>query len=367
VRTVAILPGDGIGPEVIAQSRRVLDALTERGLPARAEEAPIGATAYHLTGHPYPEATRELVGRADAVLFGAVGDARLDHLGALRPDMAIGAIRQDLGLSVSLREVSIPDEMAELSPLRPELARGVQLLIVREMGGDVYFGTPRGQRTAPDGPFAGEAEGFDTMRYAETEVRRVAQLAFEIARERRRRVVSADKANVLETSRLWRRVVTDVAAGFPGVECTHLYADNVAMALVTRPRDFDVILTPNLFGDLLTDIASVLAGSIGMPGSALLSPTGRALYEPGHGSAFDIAGQDRANPIAAIRCVALLMVHTFKRPELAAAVERAVTEALGEGLRTADIDDGTGTLVGTTGMGDAVLAALTDILRKEAT
>ena len=361
--TVAVLPGDGIGPEVIAQSKRVLDLVASLGVRLHVEEAPIGATAYHLTGHPYPDSTRALVDRADAVLFGAVGDSRLDHLGALRPDAAIGAVRQQLDLTVGLRGVTVPPEMAEMSPLRPELVSGVDLLVLREMGGDVYVGKPRGQRIASDGPFPGDDEGFDTMRYSAGEVRRVAIMAFQMAQRRRKRVASADKANVLETSRLWRRIVEEVASDFPDVECTHLYADNLAMALVTQPRQFDIILTANLFGDILSDVASVLTGSIGLPGSALLSPSGKALYEPGHGSAFDIAGRDRANPIAAIRCVGLMMVHSFERPDLAAAIERAIARVLGDGLRTADIHRGAGKLVGTTEMGDAIVLALREELK----
>ena len=358
MKKVAVLAGDGIGPEVIAQARRVLERVASEGLEIGIEEAPVGAAAYHLVGDPIPEATMSLVEEADAILFGAVGDARLDHLGAKRPDSAIGAIRQGLGLISSLRGVSVAAQLASMSPLRPEIVGGVDLVIVREMGGDVYFGRPRGQRTATDGPFPGDAEGFDTMRYSEGEVRRIAHIGFEVAMRRSKRLVSADKANVLETSRLWRRVVTEVAALYPEVECTHMYADNVAMQLVTQPTHFDVILTANLFGDMLSDIASVLSGSVGLPASALFSGDGKGFYEPGHGSAFDIAGQDKANPIAAIRCVALMMTHSFERPDLAEAIERAIIAVLGGGLRTADIARGGETAVGTAAIGDAVLRAL---------
>lgn len=360
-KTIAALAGDGIGPEILAPALRLLRGLIEHGLNARVEEAPVGAAAWRLTGQPLPEATLALARRADAVLFGAVGDARLDHLGPLRPDAAIGGLRQGLGLVASLRQVSVPAELAGLSPLRSERVAGLDLLIVRELGGDVYFGRPRGQRSAPDGAFAGQPEGFDTMRYAEGEVRRIARRAFALAQARGGRLVSADKANVLETSRLWRRVVDEVAQEFPGVELTHLYADNVAMQLVTDPRRFDVIVTANLFGDLLSDVATVLTGSVGLSASAMFNEAGQALYEPGHGSAWDIAGQDRANPIAALRCVALLLRHSLGRADLADQVEAAIVQVLRSGLRTAEIyrSDEPGTrCVGTVEMGEAVVGAM---------
>jgi|SRR6185369_11840071 len=367
-QTIAILAGDGIGPEIMAPAVLLLHTLIEKGLDARMEEAQIGAAAWHLCGDPIPAETLALARRADAVLFGAVGDARLDHLGPKRPDAAIGGLRQGLGLINSLRHISIPPELAGLSPLRPELVAGTDVLIVRELGGDVYFGRPRGQRAAPDGPFAGQAEGFDTMRYAEGEVRRIAQVAFELARGRTRRLVSADKANVLETSRLWRRVVTEVGAAYPDVQLSHLYADNVAMQLVTAPCGFDVILTGNLFGDILSDVATVLGGSIGLSGSAMFNEAGKGCYEPGHGSAWDIAGQDRANPIAQLRCVALLLRHSLGRSDLAKMVDDAIVEVLRSGLRTADIlpqvrvpgaaHQEDCRLVGTREMGAAVVAAV---------
>jgi 3-isopropylmalate dehydrogenase len=366
-QTIAILAGDGIGPEIMAPAVQLLRTLIEAGLDAQLQEAPVGAAAWHLCGEPLPAETLALALRADAVLFGAVGDARLDHLGAKRPDAAIGGLRQGLGLVNSLRQISVPEELAALSPLRSERVAGTDVLIVRELGGDVYFGRPRGQRAAPDGPFAGEAEGFDTMRYAEGEVRRVAKVAFELARGRSRRLVSADKANVLETSRLWRRIVADVGRAYADVELSHLYADNVAMQLVTAPRSFDVIVTGNLFGDILSDIATVLSGSIGLSGSAMFNAAGKGLYEPGHGSAWDIAGQDRANPIGQLRCVALLLRHSLARADLAQAVDDAVVDVLRSGLRTADIlprearssaADQTVRLVGTKDMGDAVVAAV---------
>jgi 3-isopropylmalate dehydrogenase len=363
-RTIAVLAGDGIGPEIMAPAVRLLRMLIERGLDARLEEAPVGATAWHLRGDPLPAETLALARRSDAVLFGAVGDSRLDHLGPKRPDAAIGALRQGLGLVSSLRHISIPRELAELSPLRPDLIAGTDLVIVRELGGDVYFGRPRGQRAAPDGAFAGQPEGFDTMRYAEGEVRRIARVAFELARNRRKRLVSADKANVLETSRLWRRVVTEMGTLYPDVQLSHLYADNVAMQLVTAPRGFDVILTGNLFGDILSDVATVLGGSIALSGSAMFNEAGQGFYEPGHGSAWDIAGQDRANPIAQLRCVALLLRHSLARPDLAQAIDHAIVEVLRGGLRTADIaqrhalGESKERVVGTSEIGEAVTAAV---------
>lgn len=284
----------------------------------------------------------------------------MDHLGPLRPDAAIGELRSGLGLYASLRQISIEGPLAALSPLHAERAAGTDVSIVRELGGDVYFGKPRGQRVAPDGAFEGQPEGFDTMRYADGEVRRIAHVAFGLARQRRRRLCSADKANVLETSRLWRRVISDVGREYPDVELTHMYADNVAMQLVSRPASFDVIVTANLFGDILSDVASVLTGSIGMPASAMFGHGGPALYEPGHGSAWDIAGKNLANPIGALRCVALMLRHSLDRPELATQVEQAILDALDSGCRTPDLlsdGDRSARPTGTSGMGDAVVAA----------
>lgn len=276
--------------------------------------------------------------------------------------MAIGALRRQLSLYASLRPIRIPREMTQLSPLRHEIVADVDLTLVRELGGDVYFGTPRGQRSAPDGPFVGQAEGYDTMRYAEGEVERVLRLAFELALVRRKCLVSVDKANILETSRLWRQVAIEVGGAFPAVESRHLYADNVAMQLITNPRQFDVIVTGNLFGDILSDIATVLGGSVGLFGACMLGGTGCTLYEPGHGSALDIAGQDRANPIAAIRCVGLMMAHTFGRADLGDLIEGAVVDVLRRGLRTAEIHRGEGTLVGTAAMGRAIVGTLEGML-----
>lgn len=356
-KQVTVIPGDGIGQEIMPLALTVLDLAIRAGVDARYEVHQAGATAYRAGAHPWPETTEAAAFGADAVLFGCVGDASLDHLGALRPDMAIGKIRRGMDLTASLRNVVIPEALAALSPSRSDVVSGVDVMIVREMAGDVYFGTPRGQRKATDGPFVGDDEGFDTMRYSAGEVRRIARMAFEIAGKRGGRLVSADKSNVLETSRLWRRIVDEVAADFPDVTLSHLYADNVAMQLVTQPKAFDVILTANLFGDILSDVASVLTGSVGLPASALFAEDGRALYEPGHGSALDIAGQDRANPVAMIRSVALLLTYSLDAPEMADKIEAAIADVLGQGLRTADIYRGTGALVSCSQMGAAIAKA----------
>jgi 3-isopropylmalate dehydrogenase len=355
---IAVLAGDGIGPEIVAQAVKVLQALRGHGLDFELKEAPVGASAYLLAGTPLPQPTIELALSCDAVLFGAVGDPQFDHLdAALRPERAILGLRRALGLFANLKQVSVPADLAALSPLRAEKVSGVNLLVVRELNGDVYTGQPRGVRAAPDGPFAGEREGFDTMRYAEGEIRRIAHVAFKAARRRSARVCNVDKANVLATSRVWREVVTDVAREYPDVELTHLYADSAAMQLISNPARFDVILAGNLFGDILSDAASVLTGSIGLPASALLGEGPRGMYEAGHGTALDIAGRDIANPLACIRAAALMLRHSLERDDLAQRIEAAVTAVLRQGLRTADLVGGTRP-VGTSAMGDAVVVAL---------
>ncbi len=355
---IAVLGGDGIGPEIVAEAVKVLEALRGPEFRFVAKAAPVGAAAWLLAGHPLPEPTLELARAADAVLFGAVGDPRYDHLEpALRPERAILSLRRELGLFAALKRVTVPADLAALSPLRKEKAADIDLLVVRELDGDVYTGHPRGERQSPDGPFAGQREGFDTMRYAEGEVRRIAHVAFRAARERSGRVCSVDKANVLATSRFWREIVTDVAREYPDIALTHLYADSAAMRLITEPTSFDVILTGNLFGDILSDTASVLTGSIGLPASALLGAELRGMYEAGHGTALDIAGQDIANPLACIRAAALMLRHSLGQAELAARVEKAVDTVLRAGIRTADLP-GPGAPVGTREMGDAVVDAL---------
>ncbi|MBW6529764.1 3-isopropylmalate dehydrogenase [Sphingomonas sp. RRHST34] len=344
---IAILPGDGIGPEVTREARRVLEAL-DLGL--RFEEAPVGGAAYRTSGHPLPPETLALADRAAAVLFGAVGDPAFDSLErALRPEQAILGIRKHLGTFANLRPARIFPGLEDASTLKPEVARAIDLVIVRELNGDVYFGA-KGRGTTP----AGKREGHDLMRYDEDEVRRIARVGFETAAKRRGKLCSVDKANVLETSQLWRDVVMEVAVDYPQVELTHMYVDNAAMQLVRNPGAFDTIVTGNLFGDILSDQASMCVGSIGMLPSAALDGAGKGLYEPIHGSAPDIAGQGKANPCAAILSAAMLLRHSLGQDAAADRVEAAVAAALGRELRTPDMGgDAT-----TAAMGEAVLAGL---------
>jgi 3-isopropylmalate dehydrogenase len=352
---IAVLPGDGIGPEIIAEAVRVLQRLDER---LELEFADVGGAAYDRHGHPLPESTLKLAKDADAVLFGAVGDWKYDKLErALRPEQAILGLRKSLGLFANLRPAILYPELAAASTLKPEVVAGLDILIVRELTGDIYFGTPRGRRSAPDGPFAGQPEAFDTMRYSRPEVERIARVAFEAARKRRRKVTSVDKANVLETFQFWKDVVTEVHAGYADVALDHMYVDNAAMQLVRAPKSFDVIVTGNMFGDFLSDEAAMLTGSIGMLPSASLNERGQGLYEPSHGSAPDIAGKGVANPLATILSAAMMLRHSLGRPEQADRIEAAVRNVLAQGLRTADIAAG-GPAVGTKQMGDAVVAAL---------
>ncbi|MEW5864954.1 MAG: 3-isopropylmalate dehydrogenase [Pseudomonadota bacterium] len=349
---VAVLPGDGIGPEIVAQALAVL-----RRLDLRLEfaQAPVGGAAVEQTGDPLPERTLALAREADAILFGAVGDPRYDAAPReKRPEQAILGLRKALGLFANLRPAQVHDALADSSTLKREVVAGLDLLIVRELTGDIYFGEPRGVRDAGD---LGR-EGFDTMRYSEAEIRRIARVAFEAARRRRRRVCSVDKANVLETSRLWREVVSDEAKRFPDVELSHMYVDNCAMQLVRAPKQFDVIVTGNLFGDILSDEASMLTGSIGMLPSASLDERGKGLYEPIHGSAPDIAGKGVANPLATILSAAMMLRHSLGQPEAAARIERAVAKTLADGYRTADLYTEGTRKVGTEEMGRAVLERL---------
>ncbi|MDK2767267.1 MAG: 3-isopropylmalate dehydrogenase [Sphingomonas sp.] len=344
---IAILPGDGIGPEVTAQARRVLDAL-DLGLTF--EEAPVGGAAYFSDGHPLPPATLDLAKRADAILFGAVGDPRCDALERhLRPEQAILGLRKELGLFANLRPATLFPGLEDASALRPEVAGAIDMVIVRELNGDVYFGE-KGMRTTADG----RREGYDIMSYNEDEVARIAKVGFETARARRGKLCSVDKANVLETSQLWRDVVIEVAAGYPDIELSHMYVDNAAMQLVRNPGQFDVIVTGNLFGDILSDQASMCAGSIGMLPSAALDGSGKGLYEPIHGSAPDIAGQGKANPCATILSAAMLLRYSLGLADAADRIEAAVTAALTGGARTADL----GGTLSTQAMGDAVVQAL---------
>jgi 3-isopropylmalate dehydrogenase len=353
---IAILPGDGIGPEIIAQAVRVLHALDLR---FELEEAPVGGAAYAASGHPLPDATLALAKAADAVLFGAVGDWRYDQLErALRPEQAILGLRKHLQLFANLRPAICYEQLTHASSLKPELVAGLDLLIIRELTGDIYFGQPRGRRAAPDGAFAGAPEAFDTMRYTRPEIERIAHVAFRAARRRGKRVTSVDKANVLETFQFWRDVVTEVHAQYPDVALDHLYVDNAAMQLVKAPKQFDVIVTGNMFGDILSDEAAMLTGSIGMLPSASLDAHNKGLYEPSHGSAPDIAGKDLANPLATILSVAMMLRYSLDQAEAASRIDAAVREVLAQGLRTADIWSAGTKQVGTREMGDAVVAAL---------
>ena len=352
---VAVLPGDGIGPEIIAQALKVLRRL---GLALELQEAPVGGAGYESSGDPLPPTTLALAKAADAILFGAVGDARYDKLPrAKRPEQAILGLRKELGLFANLRPAQVHPELASASALKAEVVAGLDLLIVRELTGDIYFGEPKGIRET-----GGEREGFDTMRYRESEIRRIARVAFDAARNRKRggnaRVCSVDKANVLETSQLWREVVTQEGATYPDIELSHMYVDNCAMQLVRNPKQFDVIVTGNLFGDILSDEASMLTGSIGMLPSASLDARGKGLYEPIHGSAPDIAGRGVANPLATILSAAMMLRYSLGQPQAAGRIEAAVAKVLKAGVRTADIHTAGARKVSTQEMGDAVLAAL---------
>jgi 3-isopropylmalate dehydrogenase len=353
---IAVLPGDGIGPEIVAEAVKVLQALDLR---FELESAPVGGAAYEASGHPLPPATLALAQAADAVLFGAVGDWKYDKLErALRPEQAILGLRKHLGLFANFRPAICYSQLTHASSLKPELVAGLDILIVRELTGDIYFGQPRGRRTASDGHFPGAEEAYDTMRYSRPEIERIAHVAFQAARKRGGKLTSVDKANVLETFQFWKDVVTEVHAQYPDVKLDHLYVDNAAMQLVKAPKSFDVIVTGNMFGDILSDEAAMLTGSIGMLPSASLNAENRGLYEPSHGSAPDIAGKGVANPLATILSAAMMLRYSLDQAEAAQRIEVAVQAVLAEGLRTGDIwSEGT-RKVGTREMGDAVLARL---------
>ena len=353
---IAVLPGDGIGPEIVAEAVKVLQAL---GPQFDLESAPVGGAAYDLTGHPLPPATLELAKNADAILFGAVGDWKYDALAReLRPEQAILGLRKHLELFANFRPAICHPELTAASSLKAEIVGGLDILIIRELNGDIYFGQPRGIRTSELPLFKGAREGFDTMHYSEPEVERIARVAFEAARKRNKKVCSVDKANVLETSQLWRDVMIRIAKEYPDIELSHMYVDNAAMQLVKAPKAFDVVVTGNLFGDILSDEAAMLTGSIGMLPSASLDKNNKGLYEPSHGSAPDIAGKGIANPLATILSAAMMLRYSLGMPEQADRVERAVQKVLFQGLRTADIyTEGTQKAT-TVQMGDAVVAAL---------
>ncbi|MFD1710980.1 3-isopropylmalate dehydrogenase [Ottowia sp. GY511] len=353
---IAILPGDGIGPEITAEAVKVLNAL---GLKFEMETAPVGGAAYEASGHPLPEATLNLAKSADAILFGAVGDWKYDTLDRpLRPEQAILGLRKALGLFANFRPAICYEQLVSASSLKPELVAGLDILIIRELTGDIYFGQPRGKRTATDGHFPGTEEAFDTMRYSKPEIERIARVAFEAARKRNKKVTSVDKANVLETFQFWKDVVTEVHKDYPDVALDHMYVDNAAMQLVKAPKAFDVIVTGNMFGDILSDEASMLTGSIGMLPSASLNDKKQGLYEPSHGSAPDIAGKGVANPLATILSAAMMLRFSLGQPEAADRIETAVKAVLAQGLRTPDIYSEGTTKVGTREMGDAVVKAL---------
>jgi 3-isopropylmalate dehydrogenase len=348
---IAVLPGDGIGPEIIAQARRVLSALK---MDIELQEAPVGGAAYAAHGDPLPEATLQIAKQADAILFGAVGDPKYDSLPrGKRPEQAILGLRKSLGLFANLRPAQVFPELAAASSLKSEVVAGLDILIVRELTGDIYFGQPKGIRDKN-----GEREGFDTMLYSESEVRRIARVGFEAARKRSKKLCSVDKANVLDTSQLWREVLIAESKKYGDVALTHMYVDNCAMQLVRSPKQFDVIVTGNLFGDILSDEASMLTGSIGMLPSASLDAGGKGLYEPIHGTAPDIAGKGVANPLATILSAAMMLRYSLRQEAAAARIERAVRKVLQDGYRTADIFTPGTRQVGTEEMGDAVLAAL---------
>jgi len=353
---IAILPGDGIGTEIVDEAVKVLKALE---LPLEMEFADVGGTAYARHGHPLPEATLALAKAADAVLFGAVGDWKYDKLERhLRPEQAILGLRKNLQLFANLRPAICHPQLTHASSLKPELVSGLDILIIRELTGDIYFGQPRGRRTAVDGHFPGADEAFDTMRYSRPEIERIAHVAFQAARKRAKRVTSVDKANVLETFQFWRDVVTEVHANYPDVELDHMYVDNAAMQLVKAPKKFDVVVTGNMFGDILSDEAAMLTGSIGMLPSASLDANNKGLYEPSHGSAPDIAGKGIANPLATILSAAMMLRYTLQQADAADRIESAVGSVLEAGLRTTDIASAGMRTVGTREMGDAVVAAI---------
>jgi len=349
---IAVLPGDGIGKEIVAQAVKVLRRLA---LPLDLQEAPVGGAGYEAAGDPLPEATLRLAREADAILFGAIGGPKYDALPRdKRPERGLLRLRKELGLFANLRPALVYEELAQASTLKPEVVSGLDILIVRELTGDIYFGEPRGISTLA----GGEREGVNTMRYRESEIRRIARVAFEAARKRAKKLCSVDKANVLETTELWKQVVTEEAKAYPDVQLSHMYVDNCAMQLVRNPKQFDVIVTGNLFGDILSDEASMLTGSIGMLPSASMDAEGKGLYEPIHGSAPDIAGKGVANPLAAILSAAMMLRYSLGRAAEAGRIESAVRKVLQSGLRTADIYTDGLKKVGTAEMGDAVVAAL---------
>jgi 3-isopropylmalate dehydrogenase len=359
---IAVLPGDGIGTEIVAEAVKVLNVLD---LPFEMETALVGGAAYEAHGHPLPDSTLNLARAADAILFGAVGDWKYDTLDRpLRPEQAILGLRKNLGLFANFRPAICYEELVGASSLKPELISGLDILIIRELTGDIYFGQPRGRRIVTDGHFPGAEEAFDTMRYSRPEIERIAHVAFQAAQKRSKRVTSVDKANVLETFQFWKDVVTEVGKQYPDVALDHMYVDNAAMQLVKEPKRFDVVVTGNMFGDILSDEASMLTGSIGMLPSASLNAKNQGLYEPSHGSAPDIAGKNIANPLATILSAAMMLRFSLNQPQAADRIESAVKAVLASGVRTTDIWSQGTTKVSTREMGDAVVAAVTKTITK---
>ena len=357
---IAILPGDGIGTEIVAEAVRVLKVIDkEFSLKMEMETALVGGAAYEAHGHPLPPATLKLAMDSDAVLFGAVGDWKYDTLDRpLRPEQAILGLRKNMGLFANFRPAICYKELVDASSLKPELVAGLDILIIRELTGDIYFGQPRGRRVATDGHFPGSEEAFDTMRYSRPEIERIAHVAFQAAMKRDKKVTSVDKANVLETFQFWKDVVSEVGLQYPEVALDHMYVDNAAMQLVKAPKKFDVVVTGNMFGDILSDAAAMLTGSIGMLPSASLNDKKQGLYEPSHGSAPDIAGKGIANPLATILSAAMMLRFSLNQAAAADRIETAVKSVLAQGLRTPDIYSAGTTKVSTVEMGDAVLKAL---------
>lgn len=353
-KKIAVLPGDGIGPEIVAEAVKVLDVLRRDGLALEMTYGTIGGAGYDAEGDPLPESTLKLAREADAVLLGAVGGPQYDALARdKRPERGLLRIRKELGLFANLRPALLYPELASASTLKPEVVAGLDLMIVRELTGDIYFGQPRGIEERN-----GERVGFNTMLYSESEVRRVAHVAFGIAMKRDKKLCSVEKANVLECSELWKEIMIEVSRDYPEVELSHMYVDNAAMQLIRNPKQFDVMVTGNIFGDILSDEASMLTGSIGMLPSASLDKNNKGMYEPIHGSAPDIAGKNLANPLATILSVAMMLRYTLNEEAAAQRVESAVKKVLAQGYRTGDIYTEGCTKVGTSGMGDAVVAAM---------
>ncbi|MFM8442075.1 MAG: 3-isopropylmalate dehydrogenase [Methylococcus sp.] len=353
---IAVLPGDGIGTEIVAEALKVLEALkTDYGLQIETENALIGGAAYDVTGTPFPEATLKLCQQADSVLLGAVGGPKWEPLDySVRPERGLLGLRSELELFANLRPAILYPQLVAASTLKPEVVSGLDILIIRELTGGIYFGQPRGRRTNE----RGEREGFNTLIYNESEIRRIGHIAFQTAQKRNRKLCSVDKANVLECTELWREVMIEVGKDYPDVELSHMYVDNAAMQLVRAPKQFDVMVTENMFGDILSDCAAMLTGSIGMLPSASLDKDGKGMYEPIHGSAPDIAGKGLANPIATILSVAMMLRYSFGDAANADRIEQAVTQALDAGYRTADIYSEGTRKVGTAEMGDAIVAGL---------